>query len=253
MKKDDCIAAVARLFGVAPSALRYWDRIGLVRFERDEQNNYRRPCVQTMLDISNVLLFRRLSIPLRDIRSLSDMDASRLDALLVENEQKLSAQIHELENAIEHIRAMRGAIARLDHLRTSAITLISDQLPAIRLFSFEDEASVQTYVYDVHESGIVIPQGGSPSYGIFCPSDLGPRSDTLRQRDGAPRNYLYGLLRVLSDDPSQNSAADFTSAAQAMGYPAGPLYGRFIVSAHEKGALYDYYEAWLEIGKRACD
>ena len=47
MKKDDCIAAVARLFGVAPSALRYWDRIGLVRFERDEQNNYRRPCVQT--------------------------------------------------------------------------------------------------------------------------------------------------------------------------------------------------------------
>lgn len=253
MKKDDCIAAVARLFGVAPSALRYWDRIGLVRFERDEQNNYRRPCVQTMLDISNVLLFRQLSIPLRDIRSLPDMDASRLDALLAENEQKLSAQIHELENAIEHIRVMRGAIARLDHLRTSAITLISDQLPAIRPFSFEDESSVQTYVYDVHESGIVIPQGSPPSYGIFCPLDLGPRSDTLKQRDGAPRNYLYGLLRVLSDDPSQNSAADFTSAAQAMGYPAGPLYGRFIVSAHEKGALYDYYEAWLEIGKRACD
>ena len=80
-----------------------------------------------MLDISNVLLFGGVSIPLRDIRSLPDMDASRLDALLVENEQKLSAQIHELENAIEHIRAMRGAIARLDHLRTSAITLISDQ------------------------------------------------------------------------------------------------------------------------------
>lgn len=148
---------------------------------------------------------------------------------------------------------MRGAIARLDHLRTSTITLISDQLPAIRPFSFEDEASVQTYVYDVHESGIVIPQGSPPSYGIFCPSDLGPRSDTLKQRDDAPRNYLYGLLRVLSDDPSQNSAADFTSAAQAMGYPAGPLYGRFIVSAHEKGALYDYYEAWLEIEKCACD
>ena len=177
------------------------------------------------------------------------MDASRLDALLVENEQKLSAQIHELENAIEHIRAMRGAIARLDHLRTSAITLISDQLPAIRPFSFEDEASVQTYVYDVHESGIVIPQGGAPSYGIFCPSETSPRPDALKRRDDVPRNYWYGLLRVLSDDPAQNSAADFTAAAQAMGYPVGPLYGRFIVSAHEEGALYDYYEAWLDIGQ----
>lgn len=248
MKKDDCIAAVARLFGVAPSALRYWDRIGLVRFERDEQNNYRRPCIQTMLDISNVLLFRRLSIPLRDIRSLPDMDAGHLDTLLVENEQKLSAQIDELENAIEHIRAMRSAIARLDRLRTSAIAPVHDQLPAIRPFSFEDEASVQTYVYDVHESGIVISRGSAPAYGIFCPSDTGLRSDALKQRDDTPRNYLYGLLRVLSDDPAQNSAADFAAAAQAAGYSAGALYGRFIVSAHEESALYDYYEAWLDIG-----
>ena len=34
---------LADLFHVAPSALRYWDNEGLIRFERSTDNNYRMP------------------------------------------------------------------------------------------------------------------------------------------------------------------------------------------------------------------
>ena len=63
MKKDDCIACCGAAVWRRTVGASLLGPHRLVRFERNEQNNCRRPYVRTMLDISNVLLFRRLSIP----------------------------------------------------------------------------------------------------------------------------------------------------------------------------------------------
>ena len=48
MNEQQTLKKLADLFHVAPSALRYWDNEGLIRFERSTDNNYRMPTWKTM-------------------------------------------------------------------------------------------------------------------------------------------------------------------------------------------------------------
>ena len=50
--------------GASPSALRYWEKQGLLHFPREEENGYRIPDLHMMIEISEVLFYRSLSLPL---------------------------------------------------------------------------------------------------------------------------------------------------------------------------------------------
>ncbi|NLB89682.1 MAG: MerR family transcriptional regulator, partial [Clostridiales bacterium] len=60
------IGEVAKILGVAPSKLRYWDTKGLIRLERNQENNYRTFSFQTIMDICDVIFYRDLSISIED-------------------------------------------------------------------------------------------------------------------------------------------------------------------------------------------
>ncbi len=63
MKEQKMVSQIASLLGVPASTLRYWDTEGLVRFERSDENQYRVPTVDTILDICDVMLYHRFVDP----------------------------------------------------------------------------------------------------------------------------------------------------------------------------------------------
>ena len=70
MSKTNHIGRVADILHLPPSTLRYWDQCGLLRFDRDPENRYRRFSTQTVIDICYVALYREMGIPGRTIRDL---------------------------------------------------------------------------------------------------------------------------------------------------------------------------------------
>ena len=93
MKETNYIADVAEIFHIPASTLRYWDEEGLIRFERSPDNNYRKTSIQTLADISEVILFRSLSIPLKEIRRIPTMGLEDLNHMLEKNESNLLQEI----------------------------------------------------------------------------------------------------------------------------------------------------------------
>ncbi len=51
MQKKNNVSSVADIFGLNASALRFWEKEGLIRFERDAENNYRLPTLSAVEDI----------------------------------------------------------------------------------------------------------------------------------------------------------------------------------------------------------
>lgn len=245
MEWPNYIAKIAKMFHISPSALRYWDKEGLIRFQRCEENNYRTPSLQTIMDIGDVLLFRSLSVPIKDIRQVPQMNNKQLHELLEKNEQALYQQMEQLQHTLEKTKDRKAMIARVETLRQQALFVESCQLSAIRPFSFENTEDVQIYVHDSYRTVLLL----DPDFSIMPASGI-ITQDTqevlLRRQDDVPRAYLRGLLQVDANDFRRHNGDTFHQKAQSLGYVPGPIVARYLSSACEK-KRYDYYEAWMQL------
>lgn len=244
MNEQQTLKKLAALFHIAPSALRYWDKEGLIRFERSEENNYRYPTWKTMLDICDVLLNRSLSIPVKSIRELPTMNVYQQLQLLDDSEEKLLTQIKEIQTMIESIHHKKALLEEtIQFEENKEITLIETQLPAIRSFTFENKEDMELFIYDPSCSAILLNAMNECCYGLFTDN---PKDVLFRDKDQEKKSYLKGLLKINSEDASINNADSFYEAAKQRKLKFGSIVGRYLVTAfdHERT---DYYEAWLEI------
>lgn len=244
MNEQQTLKKLASLFHIAPSALRYWDKEGLIRFERSEENNYRYPTWKTMLDICDVLLNRSLSIPVKSMRELPKMSVGQQLQLLDDSEEKLLNQIKEIQTMIEsihHKKALLEEAIKFDAYKE--IVLIETQLPAIRSFTFENKEDMELFIYDPSCSAILLDAKNECSYGLFTDN---PKDILFRDKDQDKRYYLKGLLKINTEDSSMNNANQFYMEANKRKLKAGSIIGRYLVTAYDQ-KRYDYYEAWLEI------
>ena len=76
------IRDAARLLGVAPSTLRYWEDQGIIRAERDPASRYRKYGLSALVDASEIVLFRSMGVPVKDLADYQRCTVGELDALL---------------------------------------------------------------------------------------------------------------------------------------------------------------------------
>lgn len=238
MKEISSIKEVAELFHVAPSALRYWDDAGLIRFERGEDNNYRIPDFHTLLDICDVLFYRGLSLPVKDIKRIPAMDTAALGALLRQNGEVLERELEAIRASIGRLRAKQALLDRLEALKAAGLVPERASLPAIRPFSFGDAQTVRDYADNPSLAFILLDPAApdAPYYGIAS-GEKAPSPERL---------YLKGLFRGATERLDHHDGSLFWKRARELGYTPGLLTGRYLASACED-QRYDYYEGWLEL------
>ena len=66
------VTDVSRLSGVSVRALRYYDRLGLLRPVEYTETGYRLYDEAASEKLQQILLFRELEFPLKDIKSIMD-------------------------------------------------------------------------------------------------------------------------------------------------------------------------------------
>lgn len=112
------IKELAELSGVSPRTLRYYDEIGLLRPERDAENDYRIYQEEQVDRLQQILFYRQLGLGLEEIRrALDDPSYSREESLkshlsaLKQQKEQLEILIHTVEQSL---RAVKGEIAMGD-------------------------------------------------------------------------------------------------------------------------------------------
>jgi len=97
---------ISRLAGVSERTLRYYDTVGLLRPTGYSESGYRLYDDAALERLQEILLFRELEFPLKDIRAI--LDAPELDRAAIFERQiaLLTLKKERLEGLIAHARAL---------------------------------------------------------------------------------------------------------------------------------------------------
>lgn len=101
------ISQVSNRFDVSTRTLRYWEQVGLIQSERLPDYAYRVYSEETVERIMQILILRRLRLPLRDIELILKQPEARTWIGVLQN------QIRELDREKEALQNVRDALAVL--------------------------------------------------------------------------------------------------------------------------------------------
>lgn len=226
MKQEKYLSEIAKIFGIRASALRYWESEGLLKFERNRENNYREPTMQNMLAVYDILFLRSLSIPVDKIRTCFASSLGEISDVFEENEQTLTRRIAELESSLVRLKKKSAAIRRIGELRARGNACVYERLPAFHPFELSEQKSAREFVSEYERLGVCIrSRGEEPQFLVF-----------EKNRFAEEKRYMSGLLSI------------DIAAQKVIEAPEGSkIYGKYLVTATENGVQQDFYEAFAEI------
>lgn len=100
------ISEVSRQFQVSARMLRHYEKLGLIGSERREGYAYRVYGQESVRRVRQIVILRKLQIPLKKIRQM--MDGTREDAVRI-----LEERLRDMEKSAEAVESMREALVRL--------------------------------------------------------------------------------------------------------------------------------------------
>ena len=105
------VKELARLTGLTPRTLRYYDAIGLLRPRRGRDNDYRLYGPEEVDRLQQILLCREMGLPLEEIKNLLDAPGFDREAALREHLSRLLERRREVDALI---RAVRHALSETE-------------------------------------------------------------------------------------------------------------------------------------------
>ena len=78
------IGKMADFFQIHASALRYWEEAGLITPVKNNENDYREYSVDDLMTVSDILFYKNLGLPLKQIHEIEKTDVSGHQKLLEE-------------------------------------------------------------------------------------------------------------------------------------------------------------------------
>ena len=127
MKDSYQIHELAKLFGLHPDTLRYYEEKGLLRPERGE-NRYRRYGIQDICTLNVIRSLRDLGLGTGDIRAyLERRSVGETLKLLNREEELLRARMEELERARREAEARRARLERYARVEAGRVELLAEE------------------------------------------------------------------------------------------------------------------------------
>lgn len=248
MSSLEKISDVSEALGIPSSTLRYWDKTGLINFERGSDNNYRRFSFQTMLEICDIMFYRSLELPLSVIQKIDTMQHEEQMALFTATESALEYKINHLKKVLTRIEQRKIKLNEYNNLKDKELTIVNTSLPAIHKFDFHDKEMVQRYLSEPSLSADILTQDekNPATCGLFVEQETG---HLIRKKDKQKHTYLYGLLWM--DKQESTNASHFWLTAQKLGYKGDKLICKYLTSVCDTNKEYRrYFEAWLELAPK---
>lgn len=246
MDKFHKIADVAKIFNIPVSTLHYWEQQGLFEVERNQQNKYREYTVSDILNIWEILLYRDMEIPLKNIREIQQNDLDSLERIYDENEAKLNLEIQKLQRTLQRLKRQKKLIEKLHELGDE-IRFCRPDFTMCRKDSMNVD-SMRITLQNSYRCCLLIDESGNITRGITQHKEDHLKTEILwEEKEEKNLGYAEFLLKVKVEDLSDNNLEDIRSRLQEMGYQTGGVIARYLLIAGEKNVRFEYYRAWIEI------
>ncbi|HHV12389.1 MAG TPA: MerR family transcriptional regulator [Clostridiales bacterium] len=242
MKEKYNIGEVSEIFQIPKSTLRYWGTENLIQMDRNQVNDYREYTLKQILDISDIVFYRSLNIPIAKLRKIFEVTLEEFDDILYDTQEDIDAQIKKLKEIKKGIMIRRSKIKEVKMLQADPYSRCRPDMD--RMVEFDISHFRLGNPYDF---AILIPLEGKPriQYGTVV-SGEGLKGETIWENRETGNRFLQCILRISVDDPEENNLKEHLGYIQKHGYRAKQIVGRYLITAMD-GIRYDYYKIWIEL------
>jgi len=265
MNEKWTIGEVAKLFDVSTDTLRYYEKLGILSPNKNDENGYRYYCYDDILVLMDVIFFRNMELSVKDIKSMiTQMDVDDIKNILYQNQKKVENRIKELSK-LKKMIAQAAAQYELCEEQLGKLRIVSvptfkykligmqasDLVPTIRKYKEEN------WVDDRIRYTLLVPQEELLENPNFCSAQVGISVDeeNLHMLDLSEQKelfsldaaeYLYTIVGTNYAEQENELLRKALNYLNAEGRQVkGPLVGRYLASSHKDGQ--DYYEVWIAV------
>lgn len=245
LEKGMNLKEVSDLLGIPSSTLRYWDKEGLVKFERDWQNDYRKVSTDTLMTLLDIRDLREMDISIDKIKLTAQMNVDELSKLMNESQADIQQKIFRLQQTLEKIQQKQATLQRIKQLENTPPTLVFKQMPTVYRVDFQNRSELFLYLTLMQSVDILSTEEPNLWFsGTWTPTH---QSIILREADHRPMPYLHGLLCIQRDN-MQDNLDTLVNLAYEIGYRPKQIISQYLSAAfHKTLGPCDYHECWVEL------
>lgn len=237
------IGEVADLLQINSSKLRYWEQQGLLRLERETENNYRQYSLQDLLRITDILFYRNLQFSTREVRQLLEQSAGDMERELEQKQREIEAQLLSLLHIKQEIMTRRDCLQEAVRLQQQPYQLGVPDFVRMREFREDHAADWQLMLWN-QNSSVTLQRWEDDEvlYGVPAEDD-----ETVIWQLQQGTQYAEVLLRYEIKKQQYIDIRQHCQALREMNWQVGQIVSRFLFSANEDGISYDFYKGWIEV------
>jgi DNA-binding transcriptional MerR regulator len=141
MKDKFLIGELSKIFNISTDTLRYYDKIGLIKPEYDENNDYRYYSIRNFFKLSRILFLKNLDISLGEIKKyMGNKNTNNLLSLLKKKEEEIDVKMNRLVNLKKKIQTK---IELLENIEGELDQIVIKKIPQ-RMSAFIDVNNVES-------------------------------------------------------------------------------------------------------------
>lgn len=249
MEKKFHIGEISRFFDLPASTLRYWEETGILTPGKNSENNYREYTVADLMNLSDIIFYKNLGIPLKQIKEMEHSAPEEHENLFFQKVEELKTEQRRIQSRIEKLHCRLDAIQKLKELRERPYMETDIDTECIVSFDLIEIEKLRQYIENpylysrvqdseniqIERRGLTIP-----------PEQLSrfPESEVIWKKKN--RSYVACLMKEEVAEGYPNNLKEMLSRVQEK-YQTGAVISRFLVCAKEDGKLYDFYKTFIEI------
>ncbi|MGG5358199.1 MULTISPECIES: MerR family transcriptional regulator [unclassified Enterococcus] len=242
-KKTFHIKDVLKLTKLKKSTIRYWEREGLLNFNRNQDNNYRVIDSRTLLDLLDIVFYRNLNIPIKKLKSILHQKPEITYEALIKSEQNLMDELNKITRQKKFLEHKKQSLEELVQLQKNPASVsFPMNFSYVEQLSFSYMEHVSQYSTSP-TNFVLFFQGNEQAYqeGIIVDKKL---SNHLLFEKKKQKIIFGGLLEVDNLNYQNNNLELLLKQAN---FPADTTcIAQYLSSGKsETGKVIDYYKCWF--------
>ncbi|MCI6019972.1 MAG: MerR family transcriptional regulator [Clostridiales bacterium] len=243
------IGKMADFFQIHASALRYWEEAGLITPVKNNENDYREYSVDDLMTVSDILFYKNLGLPLKQIHEIEKTDVSGHQKLLEEKMGELKQQKKEIDRRIQKLQYHLNAISALHDLEDHPFKITDIDTECIVPFELIEIDKLKKYIDDPYLYSRVQhssqPQQERRGLTVSLQEvNKIPKEQILWKK--TETKYVTCLMKEEIAAGYPNNLLSLLETVQEK-YRTGYIISRFLLCAQENGKTYDFYKTYIEI------
>lgn len=242
MVKKYSLQEVSELFHIPKSTLRYWEKEHLIASIRNDHNEYREYTTDDLIVLADILFYRNLNIPIKDLQHIYQNSIQENMDLLYHSYDEINQKIKALQLVQTKIQKRLKAGIVYENLIHDTPTFPQPYFERIVHLHMGTTENVVDYVNDQSILAAVFHPSDTKVDIFGTIADKQQTGDILWEK-GEDVTYFPCYVKLCEGVIDQEVLQNSLQKIEALGYQAGNIIVNYLISDKTE----DYYQAWIEL------